>query len=100
MMQQSTRPCKCKSGMPSESSQGKGTSATPPPDAVQIFSKAGCPYTRALRRKLEHDNLPYVEYDVLQDPNMLQRMLALNGGQRRVPTIVMGEQVIIGFHGS
>nr|MBC7243805.1 glutathione S-transferase N-terminal domain-containing protein [Chloroflexota bacterium] len=86
--------------MQPDGSQSKSAAATPAPNAVQIFSKAGCPYTRALRRKLEHDGLPYVEYDVLQEPDMLQRMLALNGGQRKVPTIVMGEQVIIGFHGS
>ncbi|MBC7261505.1 MAG: hypothetical protein H5T63_05785 [Chloroflexi bacterium] len=65
-----------------------------------MFTKAGCPYTRALKRKLEHDGMSFVEYDVLQDAAMLQRMLALNGGQRKVPTIVMGEKVIIGFHGS
>lgn len=100
MTQQPTQPCKCKSTALPDGQQRKRASSTPPPDAVQIFSKEGCPYTRALKRKLEHDGQSFVEYDVLKDPEMLQRMLALNGGQRRVPTIVMGEKVIIGFHGS
>lgn len=100
MTQQPTRPCKCKLNMESDRSQGKTVPVTPPPNAVEIFTKAGCPYTRALKRKLEHDGLAFVEYDVLQDAKMLQRMLALNGEQRKVPTIVMGEKVIIGFHGS
>lgn len=100
MAQSPTRSCKCKSNTQLVSSQSKQAPTTPPSDAVQIFSKAGCPYTRALKRKLEHDGLSFVEYDVLQDPDMLERMLALNGGQRKVPTIVMGKQVIIGFHGS
>lgn len=100
MTQPPAQPCKCKSNMQPDSPQNKSATTTPPSDAVQIFTKAGCPYTRALKRKLEHDGLSYVEYDVLQEPDTLQRMLELNGGQRRVPTIVMGEQVIIGFHGS
>jgi glutaredoxin 3 len=73
---------------------------TQQPNKAEIFTKPGCPYTRALKRKLEHDNTPYVEHDVQSDPALLQRMLELNGGQRYVPTIVMGDQVIIGFHGS
>lgn len=66
---------------------------------VEIFTKPGCPYSRALKRKLEHDGTPYVEYNVQKDAAALQRMLALNGGQRNVPTILMGEEVIVGFHG-
>ncbi|MBC7264012.1 MAG: glutaredoxin [Chloroflexi bacterium] len=66
---------------------------------VEIFTKPGCPYSRALKRKLEHDGTPYVEHNVQKDAAALQRMLALNGGQRNVPTILMGEEVIVGFHG-
>lgn len=69
------------------------------PPAVEIFSKPGCPYTRGLKRKLEHDQVTYVEYDVQSDPAMLQLMLKLNGGQRNVPTVRQGDQVTVGFHG-
>lgn len=67
---------------------------------VEIFTKAGCPYTQALKRKLEHDGMTFVEYDVLRDRKALSRMLALNGGQRKVPTIVIEGQVTVGFHGA
>ena len=70
-----------------------------PPPAVEIFSKPTCPYTRGLKRKLEHERVTYVEYDVQSDTAMLQRMLKLNGGQRNVPTVRQGDQVTIGFHG-
>jgi glutaredoxin len=73
--------------------------ATQAPPAVEIFSKPSCPYTRGLRRKLEHDRVTYVEYDVQSDPAMLQLMLKLNGGQRNVPTVRQGDQVTVGFHG-
>ncbi len=69
-------------------------------DQLEIFSKPGCPYTRELKRKPEHDGTPYVEHNVEGDPAALRRMLELNGGQRSVPTIVMGEQVTVGFHGT
>jgi glutaredoxin len=67
--------------------------------AVEIFSKPTCPYTRGLRRKLEHDRVTYVEYDVQSDPAKLRLMLELNGGQRNVPTVRQGDQVTVGFHG-
>jgi glutaredoxin len=73
--------------------------ATQGPPAVEIFSKPSCPYTRGLKRKLEHDRVAYVEYDVQSDPAMLQLMLKLNGGQRNVPTVRQGDQVTVGFHG-
>ena len=69
------------------------------PGTVEIFSKPTCPYTRGLKRKLEHDGVKYVEYNVESDPSMLQLMLKLNGGLRHVPTVRQGDQVTIGFHG-
>jgi mycoredoxin len=64
-----------------------------------IFVKAGCPYCRALKRKLEHDRTDYIEHNVEQDRTALRRMLELNGGRRNVPTIVTGDEVLVGFHG-
>lgn len=68
---------------------------------VEIYSKEGCPYARALKRKLEHDGVPYIEYDVLKDQAKLYQMLLLNGDQWKVPTIVWPDKgVEIGFHGA
>jgi len=67
---------------------------------VEIFIKPGCPYCRALTRKLEHDGIAFVAHNVQANPTALQRMLTLNGGRRNVPTIVMGGQVTVGFHGT
>jgi len=38
--------------------------------------------------------------DVLEQPDQLQKMLELSGGKRKVPVIVDGEKVSIGFGGS
>lgn len=69
------------------------------PGTVEVFSKPTCPYTRGLKRKLDHDGVKYVEHDVESDPAMLQLMLKLNGGLRHVPTVRQGDQISIGFHG-
>jgi glutaredoxin len=71
-----------------------------PTTEVEIFTKPGCPYSRALKRKLQHDGTVFVEHNVKSDPAALRRMLNLNGGQRQVPTIVRGTEVSVGFHGT
>ena len=69
--------------------------------SVEIYTREGCPYTQALKRKLEHDGLSYVTHDVLKDPARMQEMLALNGQRREVPTIVWPDKgVEVGFHGT
>ena len=70
-----------------------------PAAEVEVYSKPGCPYTRALRRKLEHEQTPYVEYDVEVDRERLRIMLELNDGQRYVPTVRQGQSITVGFHG-
>ena len=60
---------------------------------VIIYGKATCPYTRKAREATpEHEFV-----DVQADPAQLARMLALSGGKRRIPVIVDGETVTIGF---
>jgi len=42
-----------------------------------------------------------VDYrDVKEDPKALEEMLRLNGGVRKVPVLVEGEKVTIGFGGT
>lgn len=92
------RACACEScdaPQPDETATG-----VPEPAAeVEVYSKPSCPYTRALRHKLEHDKTAFVEYDVETDRERLRIMLELNGGQRNVPTVRQGQSVTVGFHG-
>lgn len=65
---------------------------------VLIYGKQGCPHTDRARA-----SLPLARFvDVLADPQALEEMLRLSGGQRRIPVIVWpaddgGETVEIGF---
>ena len=38
--------------------------------------------------------------NVREEESLLDEMLALNGGVRRVPVIVIGEKITVGFGGS
>ena len=37
--------------------------------------------------------------NVIKDPEQLEKMLAHSGGKRKVPVIVEGDSVLIGFEG-
>jgi glutaredoxin 3 len=67
---------------------------------VRIFGKEACPYTEAaiedcVRRGVAHEYL-----DVKRNADAMAEMLVLSGGRRRVPVIVEGDRVTIGFGGT
>jgi glutaredoxin 3 len=66
---------------------------------VTIYTKPGCPYCAAAKDDLQQRGIRYTEHNVKADGAALRRMLESNGNQRRVPTIVEGGQVTVGFHG-
>jgi glutaredoxin len=62
-------------------------------ETLRIYGKEGCPHTMRAR-----EALPKAEFvDVLAEPAGLEEMLRLTGGVRRVPVIVRGDAVEIGF---
>jgi glutaredoxin 3 len=66
---------------------------------VVIYGKDRCPYTLAAR--VEYQARGPMQYiDVTRDPVALERMLQYSGGKRRVPVIVDGDRVEIGFGGT
>jgi glutaredoxin len=70
-------------------------------ELVKVYMKEACPYSRGLIRKLKHDGVSYVTYDVQEDRVRLAEMLAVNGGRRAVPTIVWPDKgVEVGFRGT
>jgi mycoredoxin len=69
-------------------------------ECVTVYMKESCPYSQGLIRKLEHDGVDYVRYEVDKDPVRLEEMLSLNGGRRVVPTVVWPDKSVeVGFHG-
>ncbi|MGH9161971.1 MAG: UXX-star selenoprotein family 1 [Vicinamibacteraceae bacterium] len=66
---------------------------------VHIYGKDGCPYTQAAIDDHEQRGIPFEYLNVKKDTDALARMLALTSNQRRVPVIVDGPSVTIGFAG-
>ena len=66
---------------------------------VVIFGKDACPYTQAaLDEYRRRGEVQYV--NVKKSSADLERMLVYSKGQRRVPVIVDGERVTVGFGGT
>jgi len=67
---------------------------------VLIFGKDGCPYTQAARDHYAAGNVPFEYLNVKKNRADLDKMLEYSKGARRVPVIVDGDKVTIGFGGT
>jgi len=64
---------------------------------IVIYGKAGCPYTQ---RALSDYGDKAKYFDVKLDNKKLEEMLKLSGGVRKVPVIVEGGKVTVGYGGT
>ena len=67
---------------------------------VLIFGKDACPYTQSARDHYAGKNIPFQYVNVKTNAAELERMLTYSKGARRVPVIVDGGKVTIGFGGT
>jgi glutaredoxin 3 len=67
---------------------------------VLIFGKDTCPYTQAAIEDCTDRGVAFEFLDVRQRQADLDRMLVHSKGKRRVPVIVDGDRVTIGFGGT
>lgn len=65
-------------------------------DKIIIYGTDSCPF--CVQARAAYGNRA-VYINVSEDPEKLNEMLALTGGRRRVPLIVEGEKVTVGFAG-
>lgn len=62
---------------------------------VILYSQPGCPPCYAAKQFLTARNIPFEYKDVQADPAALRELVGFNS--RSTPTIVVGEEVMIGF---
>ena len=67
---------------------------------IIVFGKDACPYTQAALDDCRKRQVAFEYVDVKKNAADLARMLTYSGGQRRVPVIVDGTNVTIGFGGT
>jgi len=63
---------------------------------VTVYSTKNCPYCRMAKSFLEKYGVPYENVDVGADEKAARTMIELSG-QRGVPVITVGDEVIVGF---
>lgn len=68
-------------------------------EPIKIYSTPTCPHSFNAKREYDNRGIPYEDINVRADKEALETMLRLNGGQRRVPTIVEGDTVTVGYRG-
>lgn len=63
---------------------------------VVIFTQPGCPPCQTAKAYLTQKGIPFEDRDVTKDPAAVQDMVN-KYGSRSTPTIVIGDEVMIGF---
>lgn len=67
--------------------------------SITIYTKDGCPYCAAAKKKYGDDGKAFEEIDVNTVAGAKDKLLKLTKGQRMVPVIVEDGKVQIGFGG-
>ena len=67
-----------------------------PTTGVTVYTLPYCRHCRDLVRRLNENNIPFEEVDLVGTPGAAETMLRLNAGQRAAPTIRIGTQVLVG----
>lgn len=66
---------------------------------IYIYTKPGCPYCAAAKESLTDRGIPFIERDVTSDPAIKEEAISI-AGEAKVPVIVQGDNVQVGFRGS
>ena len=68
-------------------------------ESVTIYGKDNCPHTQAALKTCREHGQKITYIDVLESSEKMEAMLQVSGGQRRVPVLVQGDTVTIGWQG-
>ena len=65
------------------------------PKPVVAYTTQWCPDCTRSRRVLQQTGVPFVEIDIEEIEGAENAMRALNGGSGKVPTVLVGERILI-----
>ncbi len=68
-------------------------------DKTVIYGKSTCPYTKAAIDNFTDKGMEFDYIDIIENPDRLDIMLKYSKGERKIPVIVDGENITIGFEG-
>lgn len=64
---------------------------------VEIYSTPTCKYCELAKEFFEDNDIKYTEYNVLDDMTQRHKMIQMSG-QKSVPVIRIGDDVLTGFN--
>lgn len=62
---------------------------------MTLFTTTWCGHCRRLKRQLDEAGLSYTEIDLDESPEYGDRIVAATGGYRTVPTVQVGESLLV-----
>jgi mycoredoxin len=62
--------------------------STPAPGTVTMYSTTWCGYCRRLKTMLDREGIGYTEVNIEEVPDAADLVMALNGGNQTVPTLL------------
>lgn len=65
------------------------------PTVIELYWRPGCPFCMVLRARLASTGLPLREVNIWDDPDAAARVRAVAGGNETVPTVFVGEHVMV-----
>ena len=60
----------------------------PDEGTVTMFSTTWCGYCRVLKKALDREGIEYAEVNIEQQPGAADFVMAVNGGNQTVPTVL------------
>ena len=60
-------------------------------DLVTMYSTVWCGYCRRLKGQMDREGIAYQVIDIEDDPKAADLVMAVNGGNQTVPTIVFAD---------
>jgi mycoredoxin len=65
------------------------------PDTLTMYSTAWCGYCHRLKRQMERSGVDYIEVDIEHDAEAAEFVMAVNGGNQTVPTVVFPDGSVV-----
>ncbi|QFG25046.1 mycoredoxin [Actinomadura sp. WMMB 499] len=76
--------------------------ATPTADRAEVpagqltmYTTTWCGFCRRLKSQLARDGIEMVEIDIERDPKAAEFVMSVNGGNQTVPTVLVGDKVVL-----
>ena len=64
------------------------TPEAPAPGSVTMFSTSWCGYCNRLKAQMGREGIAFTEVDIEQEPEAVQFVMEVNGGNQTVPTLL------------